>query len=218
MSIHTIEDLDKSLSYGLAWRKRELISLVSILQSSKITETQKEVIVRGGVAILYAHWEGFVKESSSYYLEFVLNRRLTYKELSSNFISIAVKNNFEEVWKSNKISIINKITEFFISNLSERCKMDYKSVIDTQSNLSSEVLKEITYILGIDYSSFEVKKNIIDEKLLKSRNNIAHGELFTIDIKEFYDLYDKIIILLDLFKNLIENAASTKTYLRNPIK
>jgi hypothetical protein len=75
-------------------------------------------------------------------------------------------------------------------------------------------LKDITDILGIDFSEYKTKSKLIDEKLLKTRNEIAHGEYSGVDRNEYIELHQEIINLLDLFKNQIENAASEKRFKR----
>jgi hypothetical protein len=101
------------------------------------------------------------------------------------------------------------VCEFFLSELNQRCILP-KDVISTASNLSSEILKEITYILGIDFSIYSTKSVLIDTKLLKTRNEIAHGEDSVFDRDEYLELHREIIGMLDIFRTQIENAAIQK--------
>jgi MAE_28990/MAE_18760-like HEPN len=64
------------------------------------------------------------------------------------------------------------VCDFFISELDRRCILP-KDPISTASNLSSELFKEITDILGIDFSVYSTKSVLIDTELLKTRNEIA---------------------------------------------
>ncbi len=110
------------------------------------------------------------------------------------------------------MTVYAKVTEFFLSGLTDRCNLPVE--VETKSNLSSEVLKEITYILGLDYEEYETEAKVIDEILLKNRNEVAHGKYSVIDVEQFIELHKTIIHLLDLFSNQISNAASTKAYKR----
>ncbi|MBI1923824.1 hypothetical protein HYR99_06195 [Candidatus Poribacteria bacterium] len=47
-----------------------------------------------------------------------------------------------------------------------------------------------------------------------SRNTIAHGNYLLIDLVEYRELHQEIIILMDTFRNQIDNAAITKAYCR----
>ncbi len=56
--------------------------------------------------------------------------------------------------------------------------------IRTESNLSSKVLKEILWCLGIEDTPFILKAQLIDEKLAGKRNHIAHGEFLDVDLAD----------------------------------
>ena len=58
---------------------------------------------------------------------------------------------------------------------------------------------------------------VIDTKLLKTRNEIAHGEYSVFDREEYVELHREVIDMLDLFRNQIENAAINQDYMRNLI-
>ncbi len=90
-----------------------------------------------------------------------------------------------------------------------------KEAISTASNLSSEVFKEITSILGIDFSAYSTKSKLIDEKLLKQRNEIAHGNYLLIDRDGYIELHEKVTEMIDIFRNQIENAAINEDFKRN---
>jgi hypothetical protein len=85
-------------------------------------------------------------------------------------------------------------------------------IVNTNSNLSSTTLKEITWCLGIDYSHFSSKEKLIDLKLVGRRNNIAHGGEFPMGREDFIELADEVTGLLNTFRNLIENSAVTEDY------
>jgi hypothetical protein len=115
--IHTAEQLDDTLSDALAWRKKELATLKSLVRSGRHSRSKLNCLIRSGVAILYAHWEGFIKEAGTAYLEFVSRQRLTYQELAPNFIAFAMKKQLNEATQTNKAVIYNQVVEFFLSGL-----------------------------------------------------------------------------------------------------
>jgi hypothetical protein len=54
---------------------------------------------------------------------------------------------------------------------------------------------------------------LIDERLLKTRNEIADGEnSLTIDREQYIELHIMVMDMLEIFRNQIENAA-TKAFL-----
>ncbi|MCY7385525.1 MAG: hypothetical protein LH628_23765 [Microcoleus sp. CAN_BIN18] len=214
MSIRTAEQLSDRLATDLAWRKKELSEMKSLIESKNVSDQRHKALVRSGVCILYSHWEGFVKLAANSYLEYVISKKLTYQELSSNFLALAMKEKLKEAKETNKPSLYIPVCDFFISELNQRCILP-KDTISTASNLSSEILKEITYILGIDFSIYSTKSVLIDTKLLKTRNEIAHGNYSVFDRDEYLELHREVIGMLDLFRNQIENAAIQEKFRHN---
>lgn len=213
MSVLTIEDLYDHLSSDIAWRKKELSMLKGMIISST-SQSMEKTLLRSGIALLYAHWEGFVKLSASTYLGYIGKRRLPYQQLSNNFIAIRLNQIINRLSASNKVSECMDIVEFFQSRLGERFSFVNKNAIDTESNLSSKVFKEIICTLNFDYSPYATKETIIDLKLVKNRNEIAHGEYLSIDADDYFNLESDILSLMVLFNNQIDNAAVQQLYLR----
>ena len=171
-------------------------------------------LIRSGVTMLYAHWEGFIKAAASAYLKFVYNQRLAYNQVTTNFIALGMRGQLQSASHTIKASVLNPIAEFFVSGLSSRCDFPHEDAIKTFSNLSSTVFKEIVHTLNFDYSLYATKEKLIDEKLLKLRNDIAHGEELVIDLEEYMNLHDNVLELIETFRNEVDNAASTRHYLR----
>ena len=69
MSVRTSEELIDRIDKDLIWRKKELTILKTALQSAR--QDRKPVLLRSLVTLLYAHWEGFIKNTSQSYLEYV---------------------------------------------------------------------------------------------------------------------------------------------------
>ena len=214
MKIQSKEELNYRLATDLTWRKKELSAMKSLIESKNVSDHKHKALVRSGVCILYSHWEGFVKLAAKSYLEYVISKKLTYQELSSNFLALAMKEKLKDAKETHKPSLYIPVCEFFLSELNQRCILP-KDVISTASNLSSEILKEITYILGIDFSMYSTKSQVIDTQLLKTRNEIAHGEDSVFDRAEYLEVHREILEMLDIFCSQIENAASQKKFRRD---
>ena len=215
MKLRTAEQLSDRLSNELAWRKKELSEVKSLVETKKFSPAKHNALIRSGVCLLYAHWEGFVKLAANSYVEYVRMQKLSYEELASNFLAMAMKEQLKEAKETNKPSLYIPVCDFFLNKLSQRSSLP-KDVISTASNLSSEIFKEITQTLGIEFSPYSTKSVLIDTKLLKTRNEIAHGEYSIFDREEYTELHTEVIAMLDIFRNQIENAAINKDYMRNP--
>jgi hypothetical protein len=214
MSVRTIEDLSDFLADDLAWRKKELAALRALVENNALKESRRNALLRCGVTMLYAHWEGFIKASGSAYLQFVSMQRLLYSELSPNFVAVGIRQLLHSASTSKKSRDHNALVNFFLTRMSERSSISYKTVVDTESNLSSTIFRDVVEKLGLDYTPYEAKGKLIDEKLLNSRNTIAHGTYLQTDLSGYIVLQDEVLGIMEEFRNQIENSAITKSYRR----
>jgi hypothetical protein len=214
MTIRTKEDLIDKIALDHVWRIREISELKTLIVSPTLSPQRKKVLCRAGIALLYAHWEGFIKKTGTYFLEYVAMQKLPISALKSNFVTLIIKNKIDEAAKSNKYSAFDKLTDFLINQQSSRAKIPFKQIVNTESNLSTTVLKEITWCLGIDYIYFESKEKLIDLKLVGRRNHVAHGEEMPVDVGDFMEIVEEVLGLMNTFRNLIENSAVLSSYKR----
>lgn len=207
-------ELQQKVDADLIWRRRELTDFRAAVQDAKPNPSRRSALIRAGVALLYAHWEGFIKRSGTYYLEFVADQGRKASELQVNFIAIKFKTRMLEVSKSAKVSMAGDLIEFFSTKLGDRLRIPHKGVIETKANLSSTVLNEILWILGLDGSVYETKQRLIDSSLVDRRNHIAHGDVLDIGVDEYLVLHDEVMSLIDTFRNQIQNAAATDAFIK----
>ena len=104
MAIRTREDLIDKIAQDHVWRLREISELKGLIELTTTSNIRKRVLCRSGIALLYAHWEGFIKKSGTYYLEYVSFQRHHIAELRSNFITIILRGKIDTASKSNKYS------------------------------------------------------------------------------------------------------------------
>ncbi|WP_448283504.1 MAE_28990/MAE_18760 family HEPN-like nuclease [Phormidesmis priestleyi] len=200
------------MAKDLVWRKKELAAVKALVENKSFSHSKHSALLRSGVALLYAHWEGFVKTAASSYLEYVSMQRLRYDELSSNFVALALKSKLKEATEANKATVFTEAIDFVRLQLNKRSSLQYKDIIQTGSNLSSSILKDILCTLGIDGSVYATKQVVIDEKLLARRNRIAHGEYLLLDRESYIELHSQVIEMMQLFNDQIENCAALKSY------
>ena len=215
MKIRTENDLQDAIDSELAWCKRELSAVRSNIASAR--KFAKDTAIRAGIALLYAHWEGSIKNVAAYYLEYVATLKLPYRQLKPNFLAIALKYDFKSFEESNKATVHTNIVRSVIQNQEIKSNIPVEGIIKTNSNLNSEIFVEIMATLGLEHSEYESSFKLIDTVLLQKRNMIAHGEhLETLDLDEdrYYEIHDKILGLIQMFANQVSNAVSLKLYLR----
>lgn len=214
MKIRSINDLQDLIDKDLAWRKKELTALMSNIKCAR--NFARNTAIRSGITLLYAHWEGAVKNIATYYLCFVAYQKLPYKLLKRNFLALSAKKEVHQFDSTNKATLHNKILNDLFEKNEQRSNIPYENVINTASNLNSEVFTEIMTTIGLNFSQYESSFALINEVLLNMRNHIAHGELLeeiSLDEKRFEELYRKISQMIENFAIQVSNAASTKQYL-----
>lgn len=214
MKVRTVYDLQDLIDADLGWRKKELDALKSNIHSAR--SFAKDTALRSGVALLYAHWEGFIKNAATYYLCFISGQKHKYSELKPNFIAITIRNDLVLFTQTKKATLHTEIINRVFTIQQEKSQIPFENIIKTASNLNSSVFQEIMATIGLDDNGYELYFKLIDEQLLKMRNCIAHGDrLEELDLDEvkYKSLHEKIIILLNTFASQVLNAAILKEYL-----
>lgn len=206
MKLRTQEDFVDAVSKEISWRKRELTEIKSLVEMSEDEPLRQAAMIRCAVALLYAHFEGFIKKVSEAYLNYVGMQRLRNEELSSCMLAVVMRGQIKAAEASNKINAHVQLVEYFRTKALVRARIPYKNIIQTESNLSSVVFAEILAVLDISPVTYAGKYKLIDSKLLEKRNHIAHGNNLDIDFEEYTELHEQVTELLTLFRNDIENA------------
>ena len=213
MRIKSVYRLQKMLDNNWAWRKKEIINLINLTNLSQ--DITQNTNIRSGIVLVYAHWEGYIKKSSEYYLQFITSQNIQMKKFTHNFVAGAMRNAIFDCGQTRKVSKYTKLIETLMEKMEEPIKIPYKSLITTQSNLSSKVLFEILLTLGLDPSPYELKFKLIDNHLLDQRNKVSHGQYLDIDLEIFLDTAKDIIFLLETFRNQLIESARSEKYLEN---
>lgn len=188
-----------------AWRKKEISSIKQRIARSD--GEARAIMMRAGILILYAHWEGFVKYSAKTYIAHINERVARFSvPLTDHYKSLlmwrTIQRKGEYPHRKTPIGFLDVVQEWATSpdtKLSEE-------MIDTESNLNSEVLSKILRIIDIPFGDFEPKKHLIDEKLLGRRNPIAHGQRWSITVDDYYEADREVRMLLNIFQKHIEDC------------
>jgi MAE_28990/MAE_18760-like HEPN len=211
--IHNLNQLQTILDKEFSWRLKEIANIkVAIGQQSSLSE---KTLVRAGITLLYAHWEGFVKSAAQAYLEFVNTQGHRYEDLTDCFVALGVKKRLRELVDAKKSVRHIAAVDFLRTAMGGRAELRARSAIDTQSNLSSAVFENIAATIGIQTAAYEPRFHLIDESLLARRNKIAHGEYLDLNVDGWRKLADEVVFLMRQVKNDIENSASLSRYLRS---
>jgi len=165
----------------------------------------QRVLIRAGVPLAYAHWEGFVKAGSELLLNYVSHQGLQNKELSDAYFTHSVKTYVAQFLESAKAVSATDAACFVRDSADKKAEIRHKNYVDTASNLSSEVFEQIASSLGVNMGPYRHLFPYINETILNSRNKIAHGEFIEVSMSDFHDLINRVSDLIRMYKTDLEN-------------
>ena len=191
------------------WRLREISSMKLLSKSGK--NIDRNASIRSLVVMCYAHWEGHVKYCAQGYVDYISRRRLRFSQLNDRFYQVRF---LKELTISHASPLTNRafIVEKILSSKEDRLSSLGDGIVNTRSNLNSDVLGEICFVCSLDSACFSGDADFIDRLLLKRRNEIAHGEESFVASVEIDDLSDRTISLMRKFRDLTDNAITQASY------
>ena len=215
-----LETLEENLTEDMVWRKRELVNLKNeINMKFELDNQEVSFLIRGSIALFYAHWEGSVKSQLSSYVKFLntllYEKYIELEKYDDEILDLIFQPTIKSLGQNTKEKRLKGITNFkqvyFDKNI---LKIDSKEVIDTKSNLSFQVLTKLFSIFKI--TELDSIHTIFIEQLVKDRNSIAHGEKRYTEIDEalkqkIESNSEKIFDLInEIKKNILNKAESYK--------
>jgi RiboL-PSP-HEPN len=208
---YTEQNLSDIFDEDLIWRRRELSDLKAAVRNADTAA--KPVLLRALVTMCYAHWEGYVRVCANRYFQFLTIRKKPFAELERQIYVNAFLNRLESLHQMRvgieaRCQLVNDI----LDGTSGKFQYIHPTLIDTKSNLNTDVIRDICLICSVDGSHFETDRSFIDQLILKRRNAIAHGQQEFILESEIDNLVVKILRLMQLFRTLLENKIYLKEY------
>jgi hypothetical protein len=214
MKFRTLDELSSFLREDLAWRRKENLALQTLVKSS--AEAKKQAVLRGAIAALYAHWEGYVKTSCRAYYEYIKQKRPLMKELCVPILSIVLRGRLKRVVGDQTVDSHLEFADWLLHEWANRAKLPATETIITTSNLTSVVFKGFIVGLGLPYvDDYAYAEKPIIDNLVNARNHLAHGEWLIVREDEYDSFYMWISRLMEKLCEEIETAAATGAYRRS---
>lgn len=207
MKIRSKQNLFDSLEKEIAWRKLELQSLSTMQQEA--VGGILTCLIRASVVMLYAHWEGFIKNSSEMYLEYIQSRYLTHGELQCNLAAVSLKKYILDLRDTKRYSLITSAYKIISDSGSNRAHIP--SSVHTKSNLKKDIFEEILHLLGLDIDPYSTALNFIDS-LVETRNSIAHGEHVNIKHANYKEMENRTLLIMEQMKGDIMQHCSCDSF------
>lgn len=206
---YTEDQLADQLTQDLVWRLKEISDLKAATRAADAVA--RPALLRAIVAISYAHWEGHVRFSANKFLTHIALRKLIFATLKRQFL----RNDFLPRLAAagqKGLEERGRLVDEILAGGDNRFSKVNDDLINTKSNLNSDVLRDICLVCGIDDNIFVDHKSFIDVILLKRRNAIAHGEETFIDLGELDSVTEGTIGLMRKFSNELQASAQLGTY------
>jgi len=204
-----INTIKRELDDEILWRYKELKNISSLfkyhtkkeiveigrIRKERIHNTsESKYILRSAIPIIYAHWEGFFKESIIRLNDYLDTLEIDFNRLNTIMLSILSK---------------DKQT---VKYLSYELKFT-KIVLDTNSNVDWKVLQKFLYRYNLNVKKFEKYSAKLNE-LVKIRNGISHGEnaYHFDDISEINSYLQLVTRLMIITKNSVIDCLTFELY------
>lgn len=223
-----VDQFIHKLDEDLAWRKKEISDLL-LLDASNASD----VLMKSLLMMLYAHWEGYIKNAAKLYLLYIAGQNYVISDLSINFHTILLKGLIQECEKSyDGMTLENEMRflERFSSNQNAIFKLNgsfhrerNKTIVNTQDNLTPKVFANICRIIGMsEKNALVTRTQYFDETFVNGRNAISHGSKVLLDGNNEFDLSksdiselkELILLIMSHFNDDLQEYATKKYYLQ----
>jgi hypothetical protein len=207
--IRTLTQLAEAIDAELGWRKRELSYLKTTIV--KTTSFAQVAQLRASVALLYAHWEGFVVACLRSYMSYVAEQREPLVKLIPSIRVGAVLQPLKRMEREQSAGARAAFLIAYELALAKAAELRGDRLVDAESNLNSSRFLGLVSCVGFDGSRFESSSKFLDESLLARRNAICHGEAVDVDVKTYSSIESSVIALMEQLKNeALDHAQNRK--------
>ena len=213
MTKRTPDQFVATLERALAWRKKELTGLKFAV--SMAPDARQRMLLRAAVCLLYAHWEGFIKDAATEYIRFVASQGLLLEDVGVHFVALGFRSNIMVAGGTRRPTMHTDLINTILNRQNQPFAPQWREAVEAGSNLDSRHLADILCLVGVNPDDYLSKGPLIDERLLRNRNAIAHGRGVPIEVDDYDELHEVVVTLLDQFRDDLEQAAISSSYRRS---
>lgn len=194
---------------------------------------EKNSLRRASICLYYAHIEGFVYFIFTHYINAINMLVLPAKNVINEIKAANYHKNLSGLLSNKKHPLFKKpfpedqalhtlfrqaefLSEILPSWNQAIINID-DSFIDTENNVGKEVLQKLLYKVGLNYQAID--QNLCSDlaRLLRIRNDIAHGSnLSIIKDDDFENYYVCVTTIISKLRNIIIDAYRTEAFLVQP--
>ena len=147
------------------------------LTLSFIGQPLEHTVVAMAIPMIYAHWEGYVKEVCQLYLEHIESTVLACSDLDPILIGYLWRPVLRPLTGGMNAQRNSTVAREVVQSLHNPILFsDAEKQIDTRSNLNFAELEKIAEQLCVDVTSLSIYRRHLNT-LVHIRNHIAHGSI-----------------------------------------
>jgi hypothetical protein len=197
-------------------RRREEIGLVQRVVANEEGSILEQAAAIMALPVLYAHWEGFVKEMIGEYIEFIEKQDLEPPKADPTIFSFAMRKRLNALIQSGSTERMTDFASWVVGSATGPVRFEDKSVV-TGGNLSYNRLKDLCGSLKIDVAQLDEDKKKLDA-LVNRRNNIAHtGRPPKLDRRNVTEDVALVLRLIETFEAILRECVREERYrIREP--
>jgi len=198
-----IQVVQEEISDNLDRRRFEITNLRRVLLSY-VGKPLESTVVRMAIPLLYANWEGYVKEVCQLYLEYIERSGTKNRELKADLLGYLWSSSLRPLSGGLNFEKKKAIAELALHRMDDCVKFsESERNIHTRANLNFEVLQDIADHLCFNISLLNTYKRHLN-RLVNLRNNIAHGSFpSSMDYDIFNEHAESVIDLMEDFENIV---------------
>ncbi|MDR4498350.1 MAG: MAE_28990/MAE_18760 family HEPN-like nuclease [Candidatus Scalindua sp.] len=212
------QTIQEEIADNLDKRRFEITNLHRVLLNYT-GKPLESTALRMAIPLLYANWEGYVREVCQLYLEYIESTGVQVRNLKPGLLGY--------LWTPALKPLIGGLDfekKKIIAELALNCMEnsvhfeDSERAINTKSNLNFDVLKNISNHLCLETTTLEPWKQHLNA-LVNIRNNIAHGSILTALKYYFFEEHaSSLISLMEEFEKVIIQTLENNGFCKNTTK
>jgi MAE_28990/MAE_18760-like HEPN len=205
-----------SIAANIDTRRLEITRLRRIIVQFS-NSTLETTVVRMSIPMLYAHWEGCVKETCQIYIEYIEDAVPTAGCLKPAILGYLWTYELRKLSGGVGFDKKHSIAKLALTALGKPvCFRDAERTVDTKSNLNFDALEEISKHLCLDISSLREDKRHLDA-LVNLRNNIAHGANPSgLEASDFEQYASSVLKYIEKFEMVLREAILSRSFCSTP--
>ena len=198
-----VQVTEEENSENLDKRRFEITNLRRVLLNY-VGKPLESTVTRMAIPLLYANWEGYVKEVCQLYLEYIERSGTKNRELKADLLGYLWSSSLRPLTGGLNFEKKKAIAELALHRMDDCVRFsENERNIHTKANLKFEVLQDIADHLCFNISLLNTYKRHLNS-LVNLRNNIAHGSFpSSMDYDIFNERAESVIGLMEGFENIV---------------